>query len=164
MAKKGTHNKIRNSLGVYDIYKIIRKNHWYDIGRPLKEHEFYTIIRSVNKLLAENIANGEDVAFPERMGKLKLIKYPCGVEFIDGKLKNTYPIDWASTKKLWEEDEEEHQKHTLIRYETPVIYRVRYCKEDATYENKTFYQFKLNQFIKKALKQNIITGKTDTLW
>ena len=44
--------KITNSIGVYDLYKLIRKNHWYDIGRPLKEHEFYAIIRKVNSLLA----------------------------------------------------------------------------------------------------------------
>ena len=164
MAKKGTHNKIRNSLGVYDIYKIIRKNHWYDIGRPLKEQEFYAIIRKVNKLLAENIVNGETVILPSSMGKLELRKYPKGVKFVDGKLKNTYPIDWKSTNQLWEENEEEHQKKTLLRYESPMVYRVRYCKEDATYENKIFYQFRLHQKVRKRLKENIINGKTDTLW
>ena len=46
------NHKITNSLGVYDAYKYIRKNKWLDIGRPLKEKEFYRIIREVNKLLA----------------------------------------------------------------------------------------------------------------
>ena len=156
--------KITNSIGVYDIYKKIRKNHWYDIGRPLKEHEFYAIIRSINKLLAENIVNGETVVFPASMGKLELRKYPRGVSFVNGKLKNTYPIDWKSTNQLWAEDEEEHQKKTLLRYESPVVYHVRYCKEDATYENKMFYQFRLHQKVRKKLKENIVNGKTDTLW
>ena len=156
--------KITNSIGVYDIYKKIRKNHWYDIGRPLKEHEFYAIIRSINKLLAENIVNGEIVVFPASMGKLELRKYPRGVSFMNGKLKNTYPIDWKSTNQLWAEDEEEHQKKTLLRYESPVVYHVRYCKEDATYENKMFYQFRLHQKVRKKLKENIVNGKTDTLW
>jgi hypothetical protein len=40
--------KVNNSLGVYDAYKWIRKNKWFNIGRPLKEHEFYSIIRKVN--------------------------------------------------------------------------------------------------------------------
>ena len=156
--------KITNSIGVYDIYKKVRKNHWYDIGRPLKEHEFYAIIRSINKLLAENIVNGETVVFPASMGKLELRKYPRGVSFMNGKLKNTYPIDWKSTNQLWAEDEEEHQQKTLLRYESPVVYHVRYCKEDATYENKMFYQFRLHQKVRKKLKENIVNGKTDTLW
>lgn len=164
MAAKVRDYKITNSIGVYDLYKKIRKNHWYDIGRPLKEHEFYAIIRGVNKLLAENIVNGETVVFPEQMGKLELRKYPRGVSFVDGKLKNTYPIDWKSTNQLWSEDEEEHRKKTLLRYETPIIYNVRYCKENATYENKTFYQFRLHQKVRKKLKENIVNGKTDTLW
>jgi hypothetical protein len=164
MAAKVRDYKITNSIGVYDLYKKIRKNHWYDIGRPLKEHEFYTIIRSINKQLAENIANGETVVFPEQMGKLELRKYPRGVSFVDGKLKNTYPIDWKSTNQLWAENEEEQQKRTLLRYESPMVYSVRYCKEDATYENKTFYQFRLHQKVRKKLKENIVNDKTDTLW
>lgn len=164
MAEERNQFKIRNSWGVYDAYKSLRKNHWFNIGRALTEHEFYTIIRSVNKLLADNIVNGETVIFPANMGMLELRKHPKGVSFVNGKLKNTYPIDWGSTKKLWESDEEERQKATLIRYETPNVYHVKYCRGCATYENKSFYQFKLNAHIKKRLKEKIINGETDTLW
>lgn len=164
MAATVRNYKITNSWGVYQAYKAIRKHGWFNIGRPLKEHEFYTIIRSINKRLAENIINGETVVFPEQMGSLELRKYPKGVSFVNGKLKNTYPIDWGSTNKLWAEDAEEKAKHTLIRYESPMVYHVRYCKENATYENKIFYQFRLHQKIRKRLKDNIINGKTDTLW
>ena len=164
MTAKARKFKITNSFGVYDCYKLVRKNHWYNIGRPLKEHEFYIIIRSVNKLLADNIVNGEAVVFPASMGKLELRKYPRGVRFVDNKLKNTYPIDWKSTNRLWVEDEEEYRKKTLLRYESPMVYRVRYCKEKATYENKVFYQFRMHSKVRKRLQENIINGKTDTLW
>ena len=160
----GVKFKITNSVGVYDMYKAVRRNGWYNIGRPLKEHEFYVIVRSINKLLAENIASGKEVVFPASMGRLELRKYPTGVKYVDGKLKNSYPIDWSSTNQLWAEDEEERQKHTLLRYESPLIYQVKYCKEDATYENKMFYQFKLHKKVRKKLQENIIIGKTDTLW
>ena len=160
----GVKFKITNSVGVYDMYKAVRRNGWYNIGRPLKEHEFYVIVRSINKLLAENIASGKEVVFPVRMGRLELRKYPTGVKYVDGKLKNSYPIDWSSTNQLWAEDKEERQKHTLLRYESPLIYQVKYCKEDATYENKMFYQFKLHKKVRKKLQENIISGKTDTLW
>lgn len=156
--------KIRNSWGIYDAYKHIRKNKWYNIGRPLKEHEFYSIIREVNKLLAEDIANGKTVVFPFRMGKLELRKYECGVKLVDGKLKIGYPINWEDTIRLWFEDEEAKKNKTLLRNEEKYTYRVKYCKYDANYENKSFYQFALNRFIKIALKDNIHNGKVDTLW
>jgi hypothetical protein len=164
MAATVRNYKITNSWGVYNAYKLIRKNHWFDIGRPLKEHEFYAIIRKVNSLLAENVINGETVVLPAAMGKLELRKYPRGVSFVNGNLKNTYPIDWKSTNQLWAIDEEEHKKKTLLRYESPMVYCVKYVKDDATYENKTFYQFRLHQKLKIKLKENIINGKTDTLW
>ena len=156
--------KIRGSWGVYDAFKYIRKNGWYDIGRPLKEHEFYGIVRRVNKLLAEKIANGVTVSFPHRMGELELRKYERGVSLVNGRLKVTYPIDWEETIRLWFADEEAKKNKTLLRREEKYVYHVRYCKHDANYENKSFYQFALNRFIKLALKDNIKNNKVDTLW
>ena len=156
--------KVRNSWGVYDAYKAIRKENWYDIGRPLKEHEFYSIIRGINKLLAEEIINGREVNFPCWMGKLELRKSPRGVSIVDGKLKNTYPINWYETMRLWFEDEEEMKKKTLLRIEDKYAFQVKYNKFKANYENKSFYDFALNRGIKKALKEKIDKGEIDTLW
>lgn len=156
--------KVNGSWGVYDAYKTIRKNAWYDIGRPLKEHEFYKIIREVNNLLAAEIAKGREVIFPCRMGKLELRKIQSGVSIVDGKLKNTYPINWKDTLKLWFEDEEARKDKTLLRNETDFVFHVKYSKRNANYENQCFYEFTLNRFIKKALKENINKGKIDTLW
>lgn len=162
--KEKKQAKVRNSWGVYDVYKHIRKNKWYDIGRPLGEHEFYTIIRSVNNLLAEEIINGNTVIFPSKMGSLELRKRPRGVSIVDGKLKNTYPIDWQETVRLWFEDEEERKKKTLLRIEDKESYHVQYCKKNANYENRSFYDFSLNRKIKKALKQKIDNREIDTIW
>lgn len=163
-ANEPRHVKISNSFGVYDCYKAIRKHKWYDIGRPLKEHEFYSIIRGVNDSLAEDIANGKEVTFPSRMGGLELRKIQSGVSIVDGKLKNTYPIDWLRTTRLWFEDLEARYNKTLLRNETKYIYHVKYNKFCANYTNQCFYEFKLNRFIKLALKENINKGKIDTLW
>ena len=78
MSRKGCLGKVRNSWGIYDVYKSVRKHHWYNIGRPVTEKEFYSIIRSVNKLLAEEIALGHTVKLPQKMGKLELRKYEVG--------------------------------------------------------------------------------------
>ena len=67
--------KVSNSWGVYDSYKHIRKNGWYNIGRPVTEHEFYTIVRKMNDLLAENLFEHQCIVFPSRMGAVELRKH-----------------------------------------------------------------------------------------
>lgn len=156
--------KVTKSWGVYDAFKHARKNGWYDIGKSVSEHEFYSIVRQINKLLAEEIANGRPVSFPNKMGKLELRKIPRGVSLVNGKLKVSFPPDWSETMRLWYEDEEARKNKTLVRDESPFGYKVKYDKFDATYENKTFYQFVLNKFVKQALKVNIKNGKIDSLW
>lgn len=152
------------SFGVYDAYKHIRRNKWYDIGRPLKEHEFYSIIRSVNNLLAEELSGGKEVVFPYKMGKLELKKSKRGVSIVEGKLKITYPVNWKETMKLWEQDEDSRINKRLIRFENEYIYHIRYCRATAIFENKSFFEFHLNRNIKRALKDNINNGKIDTIW
>lgn len=155
---------VRNSWGVYDAYKHIRKNKWYDIGRPLTEHEFYTIVRTVNNLLAEEIINGATVVFPWKMGKLELIKFEVGAFFEDGRLRVTYPVDWDETIRLWYRDEEARKDKALLRRENKYVYRVRYSKSGACYGNMVFYRFSLNRRIKRGLRPNIEQGKIDALW
>ena len=156
--------KVRNSWGVYDAYKHIRKNGWYDIGRSLKEHEFYSIVRGVNDLLAKEIVKGNTIKFPHGMGELELRKYKPEVKIVDGKLKIGYPINWDKTIKLWYGDEEARINKTLLRHEPKYIYHIKYNKYHALYENQVFYKFEVNRFIKRALVENINNGKTDTLW
>lgn len=158
--------KVTNSWGVYDAYKHMRKNGWYNIGRPVKEKEFYAIIRGVNKLLAEELGKGNTVRFPERMGTLELRKYQQGASIVNGKLKVTYPINWSDTLKLWYEDGEAYKNKTLLRFNEKYVYRVKYLVnfDNAKYENKCFYQFVLNRKIRKALKENIKKDKIDCLY
>lgn len=156
--------KVRGSWGVYDAYKYIRKNGWYNIGRPLKEHEFYSIIRRVNDLLAEEMKMGNSIHFPQGMGHIELRKHKVGVSIVNGKLRNTYPISWVNTLKLWYEDEEARNNKILVRNEGKFSYSVKYNKHNAHYINQCFYQFILNRFVRRALLNNIAKGKVDTLW
>ena len=159
-------SKVTGSWGVYDAYKLCRKNQWFNIGRPVTEKEFYAVVRGVNKHIAENIANGKTVKLPERMGMLELTKHKCVAKLVEGKLKINYPIDWSETLKLWYEDEEARRQKTLMRNENPWTYHIKYrvSGECANYENKMFYQFTLNSFIRQALSSNIKRGKIDTIY
>ena len=154
-------HEVTGSLGVYDAYKYIRKNKWMDIGCPLTEHEFYTIIRQVNNMLADRFLEGNDIDLPHKLGKLELRKYNSKVSFKDGKLKTNLPIDWDRTLKLWAEDSSSYKEKILVRLEEQEIFKVFYNKSKANYNNKSFYEFEVNRDIKRRLKQKIKEGLID---
>lgn len=155
-----TH-RINNSVGVYDIYKILRKNHWYNIGRPLTEKEFYSIIRTFNKHIADELSKGNDFTLPQRMGTLEIRKYSPKITIKNGKVNAPLPIDWNKTIKLWYEDKEAYSKRILVRSDVKEVFRLIYNKCKADYTNKTFYELKFNREIKKKLKENIKEGIID---
>lgn len=155
------NHKVKNSIGVYDIYKHIRKNKWYDIGQPITEHQFYTIIRQVNNVLADNLLKGNDIVFPNKMGRLEVRKFEPIIRFDDNKLTVRLPIDWDRTLKLWSEDEEAYKERTLVKMEEKEIFKVCYNKARADFPNKGFYQLQINRDLKIALKKKIKLGNFD---
>ena len=165
-ALKGTPRATKDigTVGVYDFYKHIRKNKWYNIGRPVTEHEFYSIVRKVNKLLAEGMAKGETVYLPHKMGGFELRKLEKRARFYHGKLIVGYPVDWKSTWELWSKDAEAYDDKILVRFENRFIYYIKYNKQYANYKNQSFFEFTLNRNIKRALSENINNGKVDTIW
>lgn len=154
-------HKISNSYGVYDAYKYIRKNKWFDIGQSITEHQFYSIIRGINNLLADSMLEGKDIHLPNKMGVLEVRKYDAKISFVDGKLKTNLPVDWDKTLKLWSEDEKAYEERTLIKMEEKEIFKVYYNKFRADYNNKSFYEFAINRDLKKRLKQRIKSGNFD---
>lgn len=154
-------HKVNNSYGVYDAYKYIRKNKWFDIGQPVTEHQFYSIIRRMNNLLAEALIHGHDIELPCRMGTIEVRKYDARVSIEDGKIKTNLPIDWDRTLKLWSEDEEAYKERTLIKMEEKEIFSIYYNRTKAKYENKSFYEFNPNRQLKLMLKRNIKAGRLD---
>lgn len=158
--KPRTH-KVRNSNGVYDAYKWVRKNKWLDIGRPVTEHEFYSIIRQINDLFVESILRGEDIILPHRLGTIELRKYDTKIAICNDRLVTNLPIDWDKTLKLWSEDEEAYKERALVKMEEKEIFKVFYNKRTANYENKSFMQFEVNRDLKKRLKQKIKSKTID---
>lgn len=156
------HYKVNNSLGVYDAYKWIRKNKWFDIGRPLKEHEFYSIIRKINLLLVEEFLNSGELTLPQRMGTLELRKFEAKIRLDEkGKIKTNLPIDWEKTLELWYEDEEAYKSRTLVKMEEQEMFKIYYNKSIANYNNRAFYEFIFNKDLKTRLKQKIKKGNID---
>lgn len=159
-------HKVQNSYGVYDAFKYYRKVKSKDKKYILTESQYFSIIRSVNNLLAQEILKGEDIILPNRMGKLELRKKPTTVKIVNDKLVTNMPIDWDATLRLWAEDEDSYKKRTLIKIEEKEIFFIIYNKHFANYKNKTYYQFSVNKQLKKNLKDVIKQKQIDAfeLW
>lgn len=157
---KPRNHKVKGSYGVYDAYKYIRKNKWFGL-EPFTENQFYTIIRSINKELADYLTSGGTIKLPYGMGKIMLIKVPAKVKFKEGKLVNTKPIDWDKTLKLWYEDEECRNSKILVRTDIKSKFKIIYDKSKARYKNKTLYSFLPNRDLKIKLKEKIQEGIVD---
>lgn len=153
-------HKVNNSLGVYDAYKWLRKNKWLDVG-PVSEHDFYAIIRTMNKALADNFLHTGSIKLPERMGEISLRKYPVKIVLKNGKIQTNLPIDWDATLSLWSEDKDSYNNRVLIRAEERELFKVLYDKSKAIYNNKSFYKFELNRDIKVSLKRKLKDGLLD---
>lgn len=160
-ARENRSHKVSGSLGVYDTYKWIRKNKWLNIGRPLSEKEFYSIVRKVGNYLSEAICQGQDVKLPAQMGTLELRKNQPFVGYKEGKLKANYPIDWDATLKLWYEDSEARDAKILVKMPEKEVFKIIYNRAKADYNNKSFYEFQVNRDIKRTLKRRIKQGRID---
>ena len=154
-------HKVRNSIGVYDIYKHIRKNKWYNIPRPLKEGEFYKIIRSVNQYLGKALSEGREIKLPHRLGKIELRKAPVRMSIVNNKLVTNLPIDWDATLKLWYKDEEAYNNRMLVRCEPKEVFKIFYNKYGAEYTNMSLFEFKPNRELSKQVSNNIKDGILD---
>lgn len=153
--------RINNSVGVYNSYKWIRKNKWLDIGGPVSEKDFYKIIRTLHKHLADCIARGQDVVLPYGMGRIELQKCPANIRMEKGIVKTNLPVDWDRTLRLWNDDMDAYVNRVLVRMESKEIYRIHYNRCKAKYSNKSFYELHINRDIKKKLRDNIREGNID---
>lgn len=160
---KGKRGKgrISNSIGVYDIYKMLRKDKWLNIGRPLKEHEFYSIIRTVNNKISEDILDGVDISLPYGMGKIFIQKTKPRVFMKDGRIINTFPVDWNSTLELWSNDEEAYKDKVLLRHERKYRLKVKYTTIESYYTNKSFYVLDFNRELKNQVNRKANSNKLD---
>lgn len=163
---RSRNHRIKNSYGVFDAFKYYRKIRPKDSKYVLNESQYFSIIRTVNKLLAEQLLSNLDVVFPHRMGKLELRKRPVTLKIVDDKLVTSMPVDWGRTLKLWAEDKDAYDKRILIRLEEKEVILVRYNKRFANYNNRRFYQFDANKQLKQELKKRIKENKIDAfdLW
>lgn len=157
------HFKVTNSNGTKEAWRWIKKNNWLNIGQPISERELGLIVKTINLALQDQLLDGKDVLFPNRMGRLEVRKFKAKLEYVDNKLVTTLPVDWNRTIQLWWEDEESYKLKRLVRYEASDRFSIYYNKEYANYANKTYYKFTPVRPFRIKLKNKIINGGFDAL-
>jgi hypothetical protein len=155
--------KISNSIGVYDIYKMIRKNKWKGIGLPIKEGQFYKIIRTLNQELADKFTEVGSMTFPHRLGTIELRKFEPKIKMKYGKMGGNLPVNWDATLNLWIEDPEAMKAKQLIRFYNKESFKFKYNKYTAFFVNKFYFQFTVNRDIKTRIRKLIKRGAIDAI-
>ena len=157
-----SHNfKIKNCYGVKDYYSFYKKNKKKETYK-ITQAEFCKVIRAINTALGEELANGEDIVFPERMGTLEARKYIVKPSFDkDGKLKYSAHIDWQATLKLWYEDEESKLNKTLVHVDKRESCKFKYNKKTSIYKNQIYYEFFINRGLYKKVVNRLHNKEID---
>lgn len=109
----GVPNKYIIDFGIMDMYKTYKKNS----KNPVTKEQYNKIIGRFNSEVANLIlAEAFEFRMPYRLGYLRIKK--TTVKLIldrDGKLKKNYlRVDWASTKKMWEDNPKAREEKKLI--------------------------------------------------
>lgn len=160
IVQKERNFKIKNSVGVKQIYRTLKKNNSFKY--PMNESLFYKIIRTVHEIMKEELLKGNNVKLPLRMGSFELrksiIKKP---EIINNKLIIHSPINWDKTLKLWYEDEEAKNKKILIRSNLKYKFRLYYIKYNANYKNRSYIKFTSCDSFRKEVYSKVISNNLE---
>ena len=153
-------HKITGSWGVYDAYRAVMHNKWYNIGHPITSHEFYTVIRTVNKALIQDFLEGNVIKIPYHIGQLIPIKVQYKHFFKDGRLVVQNPPDWNSTFKLWQEDQDAHDKKIIVKRTDKDVVKIVYCKNRFDrFKNGWLLHFAPNREFKLTIKNKRQEGE-----
>lgn len=155
--------KVTDSYGTKSAWRWIKKNKWLDIGQPITELQLGKIIKAINNTLQDQLLEGRDITFPNKMGRLEIRKYDATLKVVDNKVVTSLPVDWKRTLELWWEDEDSHKKKTLVRFEGRERFAIYYNREFANYNNKSFYKFIPARTLKKRLRNKIVNEGFDAL-
>lgn len=144
-----------------EAYKWLKDNKIINKNSKITISIYRKIIRNINKLLAKELINGNDIILPFRMGRLEVRKYNIKPRLRDNKIVSALIVDWKNTMKLWYEDPEACKDKILIKKADNKVFTVIYNKNKALYKNKTFYKFIVNRDIVRAIKNKAIEGELD---
>lgn len=155
-------NKIQVDYGMPDFYKYYVENS----KDPVSRKDFNRIVSEFNKNIVDAIINKNLEFTPVNIQLTLCVRKSIRIPKIkDGKLVNTAPIDYKTTKALWAKDPEAAEKKILIRYlnnhSSKNVFRIKIIKTGFAYTNKKFYKFKPCRSFQRDLAKRILDENKD---
>ena len=103
-----------------DVYK-----HYLKRGGKLSQGKFSDVCRGFNaRIYDKMIKDGFEFKLPYNLGMLRIKAIKPKIKTLNGEIiKNSYPIDWPRTRKLWEEMySKEEMSHIRDVKDKPLVY------------------------------------------
>lgn len=151
------NKRVKKDYGMSDFYKYYCK----EKEQPISALKFNKIVSEFNYELRNLIIESN---LEYRHSKLQItfcirkIKKVPKIE--NGKLVNTSPIDWKSTKELWLNNKEAAEKKILLKFTNnhtfKYIFRIKGLKHGLIYKNKKYYKFKPARSFQRLLAKRIL--------
>ena len=159
MGKTGLHKRYAmNNRSTRDLYYKARELS----PKPMEgidDDKFFRVVSGMNRLIAEEIENGQTVDFPCAMGKVFIKKFDMKPRIDDdGKLLVPSYIDWKATLKSWKEDPELQKERITIKYPIHPFYRIVYDKTYSKHTNKMYFGLVFARSVRQAFSKNIQDG------
>ncbi|HEX8586048.1 MAG TPA: hypothetical protein VF680_16765 [Allosphingosinicella sp.] len=143
----------------FKYYKTNSKN-------PVSSQKFNKVISEFNKAIVDAIINdGLEYTPPKLQMTFCIRKYKKLIKIENGKLVNNNPIDWKTTKQLWDDDADAAERKILIKFlnnhTSKYIFRIKVLKTGYFYKNKKFYKFKACRSFQRRLAKRILDPNQD---
>lgn len=147
------NNKIR--YGIPDYYSYYLENNDF-----VDRKKFNKIMCEFNKILIENILdNNLEYVAPKLDMTLCVRKMGKEIRIEDNKVVNTAPIDWKSTKELWEINPSAKAEKKLLRFlnthTSKYVFRIKFLKNGNNFRQRNQFRFKAVRSFSRKLALRI---------
>lgn len=132
-------HKFKNSYGIRDYYRHYCKTH----ETNLTEYEYGCVLRDIfDSLIEKELLNYLPICLPLNLGFIQVDTVKPKVIKEGDNYKYVGPVDWVATLKLWENDEEEHNKKTLVYTYAASTSVINYRKSCYSFKNQIYFYLK----------------------
>jgi len=157
-----SNNKIKVHFGMRDYYSFYKKKYKKNLSSKL----YNKIITDANREILELILNeGLEYKLPYLSSTLTIRKDKRIPRIVDGKVINTSPVDWVTTKTLWESDAQAKEKKILVKYlnnhTSGYVFRIFMKKFGSSFNNRSVYKFEPSRKFKRGLSDRIKDDNKD---
>ncbi len=163
MIQETRKQRIKSDYGASSFFLFYNKKS----KNPVPQSVYSKIIKEYNSFVRDQIScKGNSYNMPSNMGGIEIRKQKVEISFNDdGSIKNTLPVNWQETRKLWNDNPKAKEDKVKIRFVNDhsggFTFKLWYIKGRANYKNKSIYRIRFNRQMKRQLSKSIFAHKID---